>query len=279
MIQLSPHISPAQAVLDGLKAFQEEVDAHADFVGQVNHGKQLFAAKNKKTNPVFKEVRKSLAEMCNSTRRCVYCEDSVANQVEHIWPKSFYPERCFDWGNYVYACGPCNGPKNNLFAIFRDADGVLQHVVIDTDFPPVKPPAGQAVFINPRIENPLDFCILDLSGSFKFIVKPGTSPQQKIRAAYTFFTVLKMDDGEREPLRQARSLAYDNYKDALFSYIRRKEEGASPIRLQRIIERIKKENHPTVWKEMQRQFHMGILSRIDPELNDYFLTEPAALTW
>lgn len=279
MIQLSPHINPSQSVLDDLQAFQDEVDTHADFVGQINHARQLFAAKNKKTNSIFKEVRKALSEMCNSTRRCVYCEDSVANQIEHIWPKSFYPEKCFDWGNYVYACGPCNGPKNNLFAIFRDGDGALQHITVDSNIGPVKPPSGQPVLINPRIENPLDFCILDLSGSFKFIVKPGISPQAKIRAEYTFFTVLKMDNGEREPLRQARLFAYENYKDALFSYIKRKEEGATLVRLQRIITRIKRENHPTVWKEMQRQFHMGILGKIDPELNGYFLVEPEALTW
>jgi hypothetical protein len=37
----------------------------------------------------------------------------VTDEAEHINPKDLYLERVFDWANYLYACGPCNGPKSN----------------------------------------------------------------------------------------------------------------------------------------------------------------------
>ena len=48
----------------------------------------------------------------------MYCEDSVGDEVEHHRPKNLYPDHTFLWDNYLYACGPCNGPKNNRFAVF-----------------------------------------------------------------------------------------------------------------------------------------------------------------
>ena len=49
----------------------------------------------------------------------MYCEDSVADEVEHFRPKDLYPDVVFAWRNYLYACGQCNGGKNNRFSIVR----------------------------------------------------------------------------------------------------------------------------------------------------------------
>lgn len=46
----------------------------------------------------------------------VVTADSAADEVEHIAPKALFPERVFDWTNYIYACGPCNGPKSNRYS-------------------------------------------------------------------------------------------------------------------------------------------------------------------
>jgi len=279
MIQLPAAIKPSQVILDQLNAFQIIVNAEETYELKREKAKTLFKSKNVKTNPAFKEVRKHLTEMCNSTRRCVYCEDSVANQVEHIYPKDFYPEKCFDWENYVYACGPCNGPKNNLFAIFNEASGDFQRINPPhwpNDSPP---PGGKPVLINPRIENPLDFAILDLKDTFLFFLLPGLNETDSLRAEYTFNEILKMNEPDREMLRQARENAFGNFKDAFYSFIKREEEGGTPEKLERIISRIKKENHQTVWKEMQRWHIMGILKEVDDELDDYFIQKPAALTW
>jgi len=279
MIQLPSAITPPQAILDQLNAFQSIVNAEETYELKRQKAKSLFKSKNTKTNPAFKEVRKHLTEMCNSTRRCVYCEDSVANQVEHIYPKDFYPEKCFDWENYVYACGPCNGPKNNQFAIFNAASGDLQRINPPHWPNDTPPPNGKPVLINPRIENPLDFAILDLKDTFLFFPLPGINERDALRAEYTFNEILKMNEPDREMLRQARENAFGNFKDAFYSFIRREEDGAPAEKLERIISRIKKENHQTVWKEMQRWHSWGILKEVDDELNDYFIQKPAALAW
>ena len=69
------------------------------------------------SNPTFRKVRESLTRMCSGAQRCVYCEDSVGDEVEHIEPKDLYPCLVFLWTNYVYACGRCNGGKSNKFAV------------------------------------------------------------------------------------------------------------------------------------------------------------------
>lgn len=131
--------------------------------------------------------------------------------------------------------------------------------------------------INPRNENPLDFCMLDLSSTFKFVViKPaGTKEAQK--AEYSFNQVLRLN--EREFLRKARETAYINYKSRLGYYNSEKNKGTLQVNLNKLIENLKQEAHPTVWKEMQRQYLMGILKNIDKDLNDLFINSPEALKW
>src|SRR5918998_5960335 len=64
----------------------DEIDKPATFKARGEMAKKMFSRKNTKRSPVFKEVKLRITEMCNSTRRCVYCEDSLADEVEHIYP-------------------------------------------------------------------------------------------------------------------------------------------------------------------------------------------------
>ena len=73
---------------------------------QVKAAKTLFKSRNRKENRTFAAVRKELADLCSGSRRCMYCDDSVADEVEHFRPKDLYPEVVFAWMNYLYACGP-----------------------------------------------------------------------------------------------------------------------------------------------------------------------------
>ena len=280
MIALRQDISPSEANLKKLKKFQEDVDAEPSFKDQSVKAKAMFSSKNTKSNRVFQSVKKCLTEMCNSTRRCVYCECSLGDEVEHIYPKDLFPEKCFDWNNYVYACGPCNGPKNNKFALFKKTTGTFTEVNPPRGTAATKPPAGEAVMINPRIENPLEFAILDLNGTFKFYPIPGLSEKNNTRVDYTYNAVLRLNDQEREPIRQARENAFENYSSRLFKYVVKRKANASQADLDQIIDGIKKEAHPTVWKEMQRYFTWGKLGLIDPELEQLFVDAgPEALTW
>lgn len=278
MIKL-PDVQPDQKVLDALDVFQAEVDKEVVFEAQSAKAKTQFSIKNKKGNAVFDEVKKMLIQMCSGARRCVYCEDSVADEVEHIYPKDLYPEKVFDWNNYVYACGPCNGPKNNKFAVFRDDTGAFQAVNPPKGTTATKPPVGEAVLINPRIEDPLDYCMLDLSGTFKFVITKQKGTKDYQRAEYTFEEVLRLNHVEREFLRQARQEAYGDYKARLREYIHHRDAESPIMQLNSMVNQLQKKGHPTVWKEMQRYYQRGILISVDKDLNALFALAPEALSW
>lgn len=278
MIRLPDHIHPEQAVLEKLKIYQEEIDKLPGFSERSAKAKQSFSGKNKIGNKTFDAIKLSLTDMCSGARRCVYCEDSVGDEVEHIHPKDLYPGKCFVWENYVYACGNCNGPKNNKFAVFRDPDGIFIQVNPERNQPAAEPPPGESAMINPRIDDPMKYCMLDLKDTFKFVIiaKKGTKDYE--RANYTFNEVLRLND-QREFLRKARENAYGSYKARLYKYDTQKHQGADQAKLNKMIDGIKKESHPTVWKEMQRYYNKGILNKVDEELNNLFNTSPEALSW
>ncbi len=118
-----PDLQLSKSAITQLAAYQAQVDALGVYENRIAEAKRLFSRRNKKSNPTFREVRKVLDQMCGGARRCMYCEDSVADEVEHFKPKDFYPELAFAWINYLYACGPCNGGKSNAFPIVSALDG------------------------------------------------------------------------------------------------------------------------------------------------------------
>ncbi len=277
MIKL-PNVTISQSVLDKLKGYQDEIDQKATFAEKSARAKSSFPTKNKKGAKTFDTVKESLTEMCSGARRCVYCEDSVGDQVEHIRPKDFFPEACFVWENYVYACGNCNAPKNNKFALFRDDNGGFYEVNLH---PGVAPPKGQDAMINPRREDPTDYFILNLGNGIpkercRFVVIPGLSQPAKKKAEFTL-TLLNLN--AREFLRQAREEAYEDYKARLEKYNNEKKGANRQSNLNNMVDGIKRKQHPTVWKEMQRYYRENWLTAIDEELHQLFAESPEALAW
>jgi hypothetical protein len=114
MIRVPPADLPPEAARS-LAEHQAAVDTFASYAERVAAAKARFEATNRKENPAFRAVRQALDGMCHGPRRCMYCEDSAADEVEHFRPKDLYPEVVFAWSNYLYACGPCNGPKNKEY--------------------------------------------------------------------------------------------------------------------------------------------------------------------
>ena len=259
------HLASKAALL--LAQYQKAVDSKTSFSEKVKEGKILFLKYNKKTNAAFKVVREKLAEMSGGTVRCNYCEDSNANQVEHIYPKNFYPEKCFVWENYCYACGPCNLPKKDLFIVFDDASG--DEVDLKTIPPNTAPPIGQALLVDPRTEDPLEFLFLDTQSTFRFVPFKDEI-KDKRRAEYTI-EILGLNS--RNSLVRARQVAFDNYKARLFEYVTKKEVGTTEAELNPLIDSLKSEHHQTVWYEMIRQ------RRLHPILDDLFNRAPEALNW
>jgi uncharacterized protein (TIGR02646 family) len=273
MLQLSNHVAlePVHSAL--LNEWQQTVSSVDVFAAKVNSAKSTFSNKNKKTNPTFKHVRERLDEQCHGARRCGYCEDSMADEVEHIWPKNFYPDRVFDWSNYLYACGPCNGPKNNQFAIQVAANEL--HLNLDPLYKTEPPPDGTPLLIDPRNEPSHDYFLLDLI-TFAFKPKPNLQPFETIRAEYTI-KVLNLNS--RDALLKAREIAFSNYCARLSAYIRSRDNGLPLEKLDQIKQNLLSEGHPFVWFEMKRAFTTNSIPKIHCSLKDDFNLAPETLSW
>jgi len=79
--------------------------------------------------------------------KCAYCEAKMAHvsppHVEHYRPKSKFPDRMFDWQNWLLSCGRCNDRK---WAHFPDCDG--QPCLLD---PTAEDPSMHLDFLRARV--------------------------------------------------------------------------------------------------------------------------------
>jgi hypothetical protein len=197
----------------------------------------------------------------------MYCEDAPADEVEHIRPKDLYPEVVFAWENDLYACGPCNGPKNNQFSV------ISRRRIVDVarrrGDPVVPPRKGRPALINPREEDPLDFFMLDITNTFELVIVSPPGSVEYLRAAYTL-KVLRLND--REILKAARRAAFGAYRSLLKDYGNELAAG-NAASANRIKGYICESNHATVWAEMKRQ------RKSIGELKALFDRAPDALDW
>lgn len=249
-----------------LNEYQRQVDTAGDYKARVASAKTWFPQRNRTSNRTFRKVRESLTNMCSGAQRCVYCEDSVGDEVEHIQPKDLYPCLVFVWTNYVYACGRCNGGKSNKFAVISGTH------LVDVTRPrggPVVPPApGAPAFLNPRVEDPLDFLDMDLEGTFWMLARDDVPDIDRERAEFTIET-LKLN---RDVLLQARATAFGSYRARLHEYVN-KRDAATADDLGRLVDSFKAMPHVTVWAEMKRQ-HSSL-----QDLDELFAMAPEALYW
>jgi 5-methylcytosine-specific restriction endonuclease McrA len=49
--------------------------------------------------------------------KCAYCEGVAAQDIEHFYPKTQYPDRMFDWDNFLRGCKNCNNFKRDRFPV------------------------------------------------------------------------------------------------------------------------------------------------------------------
>lgn len=270
MIRL-PTLALPHATAASLALLQANVDAKPTYAERVSEGKRAFGQVNKKSHPVFKVVREKLYELAGKTWRCAYCEDSVGDEVEHIAPKNLYPETVFSWENYIYACGQCNGVNKGARWKIYTAAGAYIEVTRPPKAPVVAPAAGSPLFINPRIEDPMDFLQLDIAGgTFVFAPKPGVDANARERANYTR-TLVGLNS--RAGLVEKRKQTYVFLRCSLESYDREKLPGGSAGKRAEIEKTISDSDHRTVWKEVQRQ-HVAL-----PDFSPLFARNPEALTW
>lgn len=261
--------TPSEPTLNALAGYQSEIDQKDSYPERVAEARRIWPSRSQ--NAPFREVKTILTTMCSGARRCCYCEDSMADEVEHIWPKDFYPNKTFAWENYLYACGPCNGPKGSQFALFVDGNPELVVLEHPEEGPKDEPPPGAPVLINPRDEDPMGLLWLDIQDSFAFTSLDDDPASRAFRRARYTIDILKLNS--RDNLLMARRNAYGNYRARLREYISQRDAGAIAEELHELIRGIQTEHHPTVWREMKRQ-HEGI-----PELLELFNQAPEALNW
>jgi hypothetical protein len=184
-------------------------------------------------------------------------------------PKDLYPEQVFKWENYVYACGPCNGPKNSKFAVI-DAAGKLVVVTRRRGAPVVPPAQGGHALIDPRCEDPLAFLVLDTVDTFCFTCwAVDKVAVEYLRGDYTW----RLLGLNRDPLPKARRNAFFLYESQLRAYQIRRDEGAARPELDDRRDQFLQTPHPTVWAEMKRQ------RRLHPQLHQLLNDVPEALGW
>lgn len=115
---------------------------------------------NLQSNNAFREIREVLGRMASGIERCMYCEDSEGTAIEHFWPKAGYPDRAFDWLNYLIACSRCNSNfKRDQFPL----DGT-----------------GQPLLVNPTEEEPLDHLLFSPSTGLYQPLSPKGDPSIEI---------------------------------------------------------------------------------------------------
>lgn len=261
-------------------SWQSVVDDAPDYAEQVLTARALWDGKNN-TNAGRDAVRRArslLEQMCIGSTRCAYCEDSAADEIEHVYPKSFFPELAFCWTNYVFSCGPCNSPKGSKYGVL-DELGNVQEIVRPRNGPILPPPAGAHALINPRLENPFDLIELDLGGAgldgkgllptYNFVPYLDADLLLQIRGSYTI-RILNLN---REVVRKARENAFGSFRARIIEYAEKRDGGSSEEELVSLRSGLMNMPHLTVFYEMRRQ------SSYTPHLNDLFEMVPEALTW
>ncbi len=66
-----------------------------------------------KVQDIYKKAAVPLMDLFGDF--CSYCETTLPGlvEVEHIVPKSQYPNFATEWKNFLLSCGPCNGAKSD----------------------------------------------------------------------------------------------------------------------------------------------------------------------
>lgn len=256
---------PDQAA-NALTALQREINKVSSYSDRRAQAQKRFEGENRRGNIIFDAVRATLASMCSGACRCMYCEDSAAGEIDHFRPKSLFPDLVFVWLNYLYACGSCNRTKTHRFRISL-ADGNLVDLVHPRQGQATEPQEGSAVLIDPRVDDPMEFLMLDLIGkTLQFMPRHKEGTLEYSRAEYTI-ECLKLN--ARDYLLFARQEAYETYCARLCQYVSARNSPSAS----RIAAAITRCGHPTVWAEMKSQAHQI------PELKRLFENAPEALNW
>jgi uncharacterized protein (TIGR02646 family) len=273
-----------------LDILQEAVNNEQTFEKKVAKAKKLWNSKGgAKGEKAFENVREVLYGLCVYEGLCNYCEQNEANDIEHIYPKSFFPTKAFLWENYLLACKQCNsGYKLDECYVLDNNDDIFEVKRGE------EPKYSVVAFINPRVENPSDFMILNLK-TFKFEIIPDLNQKDSNKVKATL-EILELN--QRDTLIVARKSAGKHYYEMMDRLVRILK-AANQEELQQVLtpydeyfnfsqplDDIKSEikasykkyigsyQHPSVWQSIKK-----IDSKISPKWKTIFEKIPEALDW
>lgn len=240
-----------------LHSLQQRVDAESTREKQIERATSLFRSK---TAAAWDDIKRVLSAHSPQGEACYYCERDRYRDIEHIRPKRHFPEQCFLWENYVYACTICNQDrKKDKFGFVAD-DGDIE--VIDRTYPADQAlPGGQHALINIRAEDPLSFIRLDLETGV--LLPENGDAVLRARAIFTIDLFDLNDDALCRFRRQAARSFLAYLKDYQTSVANGDAEAGI-----RILAEIDELPFPTVLIEMRRQ------AQVLPELSTVFQDVP-----
>ena len=271
-----------------LQALQETVDTAGNFIDQKAAAKAAWVSKSGAT---FQSIRYELGELHRHGSICAYCEQNEEGDIEHIYPKSFYPEQAFVWENYLLACKQCNSGYKLDACHVIDEQGVVVKVPRGE-----QPPAFPLAFINPRhaTQNQTEYILLNTQ-TFEYEVFPGIGTKEA-KVAESTLSILKLNN--RDALKQGRK----ETAQALFSLMQslvQQIEAESTERLRSLLSPyddrldfskplkelkleliegrkvfIQSHRHPSVWRAIQL-----VDSKVNPRWKQLFDKLPEALAW
>jgi 5-methylcytosine-specific restriction endonuclease McrA len=266
---------PRPQVLEQLRTWQAEVDEILDYSERVAAADERFNLRNRAGNQTFAAVRGALLEMCGGSQTCVYCEDNRSHQIDHVRPRSLHPEHVFAWLNMLWVCGDCNNRKLAKYAVV--IGGELVPFRRKRGEPLSPPPAGPMALLDPRVEDPMAFMILDLADTFQFVALPGLDTVARARVEFTINEVLGLND---DPFPEQRIGAYLDFRGLLSEYLIWRARGESEQRLDGLRARFARRRHQTVWREIQRQIRAEARPpELDRDFAELFEALPEALAW
>lgn len=270
MLQTKP-ISIRKGILNHLQKLQDKLNNLPSYKEQVLEAKLMWQSKKKTKaqKSAFNRIEKELQKItAGNANYCCYCEENIGTNIEHIYPKGLFPSKTFVWQNFLWSCKQCNGSyKIAQFQIFERPDSSKTiNLISNRQF--LIPANKDAVFINPRLENPLDYFKLNLETGLLEIIAQDPSSRAYKRAAYTL-ELLQLN--QRKTLVLARQKAYTYYISLLEEYIKNIDKSSKKCLL--LQQEILSTKHPTVWKEMQRQYLQV------PQIQILFNLVKEALEW
>jgi len=273
-------------LLDGL---QNQLNLEQNFKEKSIKAKSLWNSKGGENGKkIFIQIKEVLLNMCVGVEVCNYCEANEANDIEHIYPKSFFPEFTFVWENYILACKQCNSGYKLDKCFVLNNEGTIYKT-----FRGEEPKYKTVAIINIRTEDPNKFLWLNFQ-TWKFEIIEELTLKDYNKADKTL-EILALN--QRDYLVKAREICAIEYFNTL-DKLKRIIEADSKEEIETILtpydyfdktqtieiikneikisvfKYIKKMPHPSVW------FYIKLIeSKINTKWKNIFDIIPEALNW